>query len=109
MVERAVSVDRVEHRQALRASDRGVVLAERGCEVDDARAVGRRHEVRDDDPFAAVVEWQIGERPLVAPSVHVGPGETSDDVVRALAEEARHGVGGEDEVSSGCGPAQADV
>ena len=53
VVEGAVGVDRVEHGQALGPADGGVVLAEGGGEVDDARAVVGADEVGRDDPPGA--------------------------------------------------------
>ena len=50
VVERGVGVHRVEDRQPLGATHLGVVLPERGRQVDDAGTVVVAHVVGDDDP-----------------------------------------------------------
>ena len=73
VVEGAVGPDRVQHGEALRPADGGVVLAEGRGEVDEARAVVRGDEARRDDPLTVALQGQDVEGAAVAPADELAP------------------------------------
>ena len=107
VVERAVGPDGVQHGEALRPTDGGVVLAEGRSEVDQTRAIVRGDEPRRHDPLPVALQRKDVEGAPVAPADELAPGP---GLARcALRPPSSRGRLGHDQVTPAIGCRQADV
>ncbi|CAM5348471.1 hypothetical protein SCYAM73S_07417 [Streptomyces cyaneofuscatus] len=97
-LEGAVGADRVDHREAVRTADLEVVGAERGGLVDQTRTVLGRHVLGVDHVVRLGREVDQRERALVAPALHLRPGERLARRLPALAERLLQEGFGDDQL-----------